>query len=172
VFRVLALWGMTSICAWTAQESVDNPEYKAWASFKAGSFATLFEVQETPSCSLETETTVTLVALNADRALIAVKTRRSTNAAGEDPPDTEEREIPALVPWGRLSPSNKDGIEEISVAGRSFLCHWREEENEQRRIRTWTAAGVPGGVVRKITTERGPERTLTIQELIRWKIAP
>jgi hypothetical protein len=171
VIRMLALGGIVSACAWTAQESVENPEYKAWASFKPGSYVTLNEVQDSKSIRIDTETTLSLLDLNADRALVEVKTRQSADADSGDPP-AEERRIPALVPWGQLRTPSKDGIEEISIRGRKFLCHWVEEENEGRRTRTWNTVGVPGGVVRRMITTEGSERTVTVQEAILWKGVP
>jgi hypothetical protein len=171
VIRMLALGGILSACAWTAQETVENPEYKAWASFKPGSYVTLNDVQDSTSIALGTETTLSLLDLNADRALLEVKTRTSFDADIEDLPP-REREIPAFVPRGQLKTPSKDGIEEISVRGRKFLCHWVEEENEKGRIRTWNTVGVPGGVVRRMITLEGPGRTVTVQEATLWKSAP
>jgi hypothetical protein len=171
VIRMLVWGSLVTVGAWRAQECAENPDYKLWAPFKPGSWVTLETVKSPTATAPLFRSTLTLLDLNEDRALIEVSTKPLAGGDHADPL-IQQREIRAFVPRGLLKAPLGDGIEEISVAGTKFLCHWIEEMNDRARIRTWNTVGVPGGVIRRKITREGSGDAETVEEAVLWKLAP
>ena len=152
-----------------AQERVENPEYKAWASFKPGSYVKYREIREGKTLPVETELTLTLLELTGEKAVLEVHTVRSVGDNKAEMP-SENRSIPATIQSGELPVPDKEGIEEIQVAGKELMCSWVEYRvKKDTRVRIWAASYVPGGVIRKRTTMEGRNPSVTILDAVAWK---
>src|SRR5688572_24967322 len=77
-------------------EKIDNPAYKSWAKFKAGTTVTLKTESDMAGTKSDMETTTTLVELTADKAV--VETKMSMNAGGQkmDMP-AQKTDVPAKM---------------------------------------------------------------------------
>ena len=150
------------------QETAENPEYRSWSPFKAGTSVKLKEVAESGTI---TETLLTLIEVDEKKAVVEARVVRFSRGMKAEMP-VERREITALVPKEDLQPQGQlldTGEEEIQVAGRRILCRWTEvREAANVIVRTWTNSEVPGGIVRREIRTEGPTPSVIRLELVEW----
>lgn len=150
-----------------AQDKVDNPDYLGWSAFKVGSSVKFHQMSDVGGVKTESDITHLLVDLTDRKAVVEVITFTQRT---EQPRET--REIPAQISKDdpRLAPPLKQGEEDIQIAGKKIRCRWTETvEGVNTRIRTWTSAEVPGGLVRRDTRTQGEKPTLILLEAVEVK---
>jgi hypothetical protein len=147
------------------QDKIENPEYKAWAGCKPGTFTTVKQAFETAGIKSVIESTVTLVEIDKDKAVLETKSKATAPPGGAGNPRTDKQTIPAKVAKDDLGKDSskakvKEGDEEIEVGGKKVKCHWVETTAELRgsnlRHKIWHSPEVPGSMV-KMEQEEGPE---------------
>lgn len=152
--------GILMIC----QDKVENPEYKAWAGSKPGTFTTVKQSFETRGIKTEIESTVTLIEIDNDKAVIESKSKANGPPGGRGDARTDKRTIPGMIGKNDLDkgPSKaeiKEGDEEIDIASKKVQCHWVETTAELRgskfRRKIWKSPDVPGSIV-KMEQEEEP----------------
>jgi len=129
-----------------ALQDIDNPEYQRWAACKVGSWVKMKSEIEVAGnkIAVPNTMTVTLMELDEKQAVVEqVLTNEIDSAASEKP---KKRTYKAKL---RKKESNeKEGDEEIEVAGKKMTCHWVEVTAAAGSSKTWTHPDVPGGTVR------------------------
>jgi len=138
---------MNLLLALAVQDLIDNPEYKAWASFKPGSTIT-YKVQMAGSDATgDQKSTLKSV---GDAEVVVEQTSKS---------GTIERKIPAKV-----SPADSkklgEGEEEIEIAGKKMATRWMEVEKpgpsgKKMTVKYWAVEDIPGRAVRIEMTSGG-----------------
>jgi len=131
---------------------VDNPEYKAWASFKVGSSRTLTGVHTGGFSSTKVSYPSTLVKVTADQVTL--------HGGGPVPAKLDQKDIKYV------------GEESVNVMGKTFKCKvyemakktWNAASGGQKSSqgKLWISDEVPGGVVKSENqlTEPGPSEGL------------
>ena len=135
------------------QDQVDNPEYKAWASFKPGSW-----VKRETLWAREKPYEIKLVLKSVSENELQVE--MTAPVIDQPKPVIRDVGITARVP----APGTKylaEGNQEIEVAGRKLRCHWVEYEinspiHGPQVTREWTSGEVPGGTVRIDDRRKNP----------------
>ncbi len=165
----------------------DNPAYKSWAKFKPGSMVRVkhiqtkvklkwvkvgdkFMLEEDSQTKKEkhAEKTRTLIEINADQAVIEVKTWNLVD--GKKTETAAEKEV---VPARLAKPEDeqvKEPDEEITVGGKAIKCKVASSTTVHVKtdvlVRRWTSDTVPGGVVRFVgTIDTSTDRIGVVQDV-------
>jgi hypothetical protein len=117
--------------------------------------------------AIEAEILYTLVDITDRKVVLEVKTTRYWGDTRTELP-AEKLEIHGQIPRDYLTAPTHEGVEEILAGGKKLMCRWREIESAGMRVRTWTAADVPGGRVRRQITVSGVKPSVTLVEIVRW----
>jgi uncharacterized protein YfaS (alpha-2-macroglobulin family) len=147
---------------------VDNPEYKAWASFKVGSSRTLTGKSTGGFKTIEESNQSILEKVENDKVMILTHT--STDGRPSARPDLD-KPLPLAA---RIDAKDMKyvGEESIQVMGKTFKCKvyetpkktWNAASGGQKSSQTkkWMCDDVPGGLVKVevYITEPGPSEGL------------
>jgi len=146
---------MTSILAaalallGTVQE-VDNLQYKYWSGCKPGSWVKMTMVMEQGGQKYESEMTYKLLELKDGLAVVEV-TGKSKIGAQEIAIPAQKQEIKAKEPADKTK-IEKEGDEEIEVAGKKLKCHWYQfvskEGDQESKGKAWMSMDIPGGMAK------------------------
>src|SRR5438094_514601 len=79
--RMLTLCGLILVCGTVRAGQVENPQYKDWAKYKAGTSTTIATTSDAGGQTSKMETKTTLKEVGADKLTIEVTT--SMEAAGQ-----------------------------------------------------------------------------------------
>jgi hypothetical protein len=143
-----------SSMAW-GQEKLENPEYKAWASFQAGAWVKHRHVEDSADAVTEREITNRLIELTPERAVLEVEIVKMAHGIRADL-RRDRLEIPARIGIDRCSDrvedrEVKEGEEELTVAGTKLKCRCVEIVEISRSGRSsskvWSFREVPGEIV-------------------------
>ncbi|MCK4659581.1 MAG: hypothetical protein KAV82_08695 [Phycisphaerae bacterium] len=176
------MFGLVSASSGLAAEEkkVDNPQYKHWAQFKPGSYATLKMVAIVAGTTSNVSMTRTLKEITAEKAVVEIKTIMQVAGQNMEQPPTLQP-IPAKFTEKELKEQQKqeqegkikEGKEEIKVAGKTFKAKWVETEFKQSgmtiKSKTWTSEEVPGQLLRTASTTEGSVQTKSTGELVKFK---
>lgn len=152
--------------------------YRGWVACGLQSTVTTEDVRYmAPGIRMISTTSLTLSALDADKATVDMVVRNRIEGGTDAVPPTEvlqEIEIPAVTPQPdacELVPSPEDatestGEETLQVAGQDVPCRWelKSYRNGPHRIslKTWHSDRIPGGVARFESRVEGmPEQDST-----------
>ena len=129
-----------------ALQDGENPEYKRWASFKAGSWVKMKSEIDTSGQKMElpVETTFTLVEVDDKKVVVEEATLNTLQP--KDSPKQEKARKRTYQATRRQKDEVKEGDEEIDVAGKKIACHWIEVKSSAASVKTWTSPDVPGMV--------------------------
>jgi len=122
-----------------AQDQVDSPEYKGWASFKPGSSVTYkYSPQEGGQ-------KITLKSVGESEVVIETEIIYNGKPAGK----AIERKIPAKIAAADAPKDVKRGEEEIEVGGKKLKCRTVEFERKLASGKTiamkiWANDEIPG----------------------------
>jgi hypothetical protein len=130
-------------------QAKDNLEYTFWSEHKTGSWVKIKMEMEAQGAKVVIEAQHTLLELATDKAVVEQKNKVTLNGAAQ-PDVTEKAEIfkdkdkdknPITV--------EKEGDEEIEVAGKKLKCHWVEgPQKDMTRAKLWLHKDIPGGIAK------------------------
>jgi hypothetical protein len=129
-------------------QDVDNPQFKYWSGCKAGSWVKMTMNMETGGQKIEGEMTYKLLELKDDVAIVEV-TGKSKVGGQEYPIPPTKQEIKAKEPADKVK-IEKEGDEEIEVAGKKLKCHWFEftSKGSEKKSKAWMSMDIPGGMAK------------------------
>ena len=143
---VLALAAFLSM----AQDKED-PRYKYWSSCKAGSWVkSRMEVEQPGGQKMEMEQVQKLLEITAEK--ITVEISGTMKMAGKEMPmPARKQEITLKDAKGDVK-IEKEGDEEIEVAGKKLACHWYEmtvkSGAQEMKMKAWMSTEIPGGTAK------------------------
>ncbi|MBI3830571.1 MAG: hypothetical protein HY291_13705 [Planctomycetes bacterium] len=168
-FAGLALLGLSGL---VRAETIDNPEYKHWSQYKAGTWVTWKQTTDAAGNKSVTETTLKLVEVNADKAVI--ETLMKMEVAGQkieqpaqkrDVPAKIEKPAPVKQEEVKDAPKPKEGEDTVTVAGKALKCKTIETTldaaGQKGTTKAWTSDEVPGQMVKSET--KTPQVTMTME---------
>jgi hypothetical protein len=128
-------------------QAKDNPEFGYWSEHKAGSWVKLKLEMEAQGAKILVEAHHTLLEVGADKVVVEQKNKVSANGQAQ-PESTEKEEIfkdkdknPVTV--------EKEGDEEIEVAGKKMKCHWIDgSQKDGTKVKFWLSKEIPGGIAK------------------------
>jgi hypothetical protein len=131
-------------------QDVENPQFKYWSSCKPGSWVKMRMEMDNGGSKIESETKHTLLELKDGVAVIEI-TGKSKMGAKEFTLPVQKQEIKAKEPPDKVK-IDKEGDEEIEVAGKKMKCHWYEFTNKagekETKNKAWMSMDIPGGMAR------------------------
>jgi hypothetical protein len=158
---ILAVLASVVLAENKAEDKVDNPHYKLWASFKPGTTCkaqaiTVIDDGKAVTTS-RTVITTTLEELTPDEATIKFTGEEET-ANGPVSTLTITTHVRAKISPSTTRPlpgifEKGEGDEEITVLGKKYKTHWAERGTRfgETRLTVWTSAEVPDGLVKQVT---------------------
>ena len=152
------------LIALLAQEG-ENPDYRAWASFKAGSWVKL----RIRGGASEKDVTVRLVQVTPEQVVVerSTRTRLGTRTVAEAP---YLESIPARK--ARAGTVVREGEEEVEAGGRRLrtkVLELDQREGERvLRVKLWASPEVPGGAVKMDVRPAGADRPELVLEAVEW----
>ncbi len=174
----LALLVAGQVAPSLAYEMGDNPEYKSWASFKAGSMVTLKMISDAGGNKTEMTNTMELLEISGDKAVIQTTTVMVV-AGNEMKMPPQKREIMAKMKMAEPAANTKEGpkakesSEDVTVEGTTYKCKVTESTNEANGVKSvaksWTSDEVPGGLVKMESTSSGAMSAKTSLTLVKAK---
>lgn len=153
---------LASILAFLAAvQEVDNLQYKYWANCKPGSWVKMKMEMEIGGQKGDSEMTYKLLEVKPDMVIVEVS-GKSKFGGQEYPVAPQKQEFKAKEPADKTK-IEKEGDEEIEVAGKKLKCHWYQFSNKVGETETkgkgWMSMDIPGGMAKG---EMKPSGTTTI----------
>jgi len=143
---------IVSLLALVAQSK--NPEYDHWAQCKVGSWTKITIEGEIGGQKAIMETTHTLLEVGKEKAVVERK-MKMTLAGKEQPEQADKEDVPSDRDPNPVK-IEKEGDEEIQVAGKKFKCHWIQgTQGEKTKVKMWLSKEIPGGIARGEISEEG-----------------
>jgi len=125
----------------------DNPEFGYWSAHKTGSWVKLKMEMDAQGVKVVVDATHTLLETGADKILVEQKTK--ITAAGMEQPETTTKEEILKDKEKEPIKIEKEGDEEIDVAGKKLQCHWIEgTQKEGTKVKFWLSKEIPGGIAK------------------------
>ncbi|MCX5683086.1 MAG: hypothetical protein NT049_05300 [Planctomycetota bacterium] len=159
-----------------AEDMVDNPAYKLWASFKAGAMVKSEMNTTAGEMKTQIEQTQTLKEVTPEKAVVEIKMTMLMSGNKTEMP-ANSIEIPAKIEKGKLAAKPdaevKEGAEAIEVAGKKLQCKWTETKMKQGEMtimsKVWTAAEIPGSVAKMESKTEGTVKSETTMKIVEYK---
>jgi hypothetical protein len=159
-----------------AEDMVDNPAYKLWASFKAGAMVKTEMNTVAGDMKTQMEQTQTLKEVTPEKAVVEVKMAMIMSGNKTEMP-ANTMEIPAKIEKAKLVAAAdaevKEGTEEIDVAGKKMQCKWTETKMKQGDMtitsKVWTAPEIPGSVAKMESKTEGEVKSQTSMKVVEFK---
>jgi hypothetical protein len=163
---MLILYGfLQALVFLSIPQQLENPEYKYWVGFKAGSWVKYkFEAPGAPA-TMEIQQLRTLVEITPDKVKLDQADLVIMNGK-ERPSPPSPNTYDAKCPKEQKIVSQKE--EELEVAGKKLKCLRVEMLTEgggaKITVIHWMAAEIPGGIAKtEYTTEIGGQASRTIK---------
>ena len=150
-----------------ATQESDNLEYKQWASCKVGSWVKMRSEIEVAGNKLPVPNEMTTTLIDVDETKAVVEQVLATDIAGAAPEKAKKKTHRAKI--SRKDSNEKEGDEEIDVAGKKLTCHWVEVKAAAAGTKTWTHPDVPGGIVRLEITVGADKTRITRLYATSWE---
>jgi hypothetical protein len=159
-----------------AEDMVDNPAYKLWASFKVGAMVKTEMNTVAGDMKTQMEQTQTLKDVTPEKAVVEVK-MAMTVAGNKTEMPASAMEIPAKIEKGKIATKPdvevKEGSEEIEVAGKKMQCKWTETKMKQGDMtitsKVWTAPEIPGSMAKMESKTEGEVKRETSMKVVEFK---
>jgi hypothetical protein len=166
---VLAMAAFLSMAQDKPAELKDNPLFKYWTDCKAGSWVKMTMEIDQGGQKVETEQIQKLLEVAEDKVVLEVSGKMKM-AAGEFPLPARKQDVKAKEPGDKVK-IEKEGDEEIEVAGKKLKCHWYELTIEvgpkPMKMKAWMAKEIPGGLAK---SEMSPEgQKMMVMIAVEWE---
>lgn len=166
---------MKSMLVWavallgTSQE-IDNPQFKYWSGCKLESWVKLRMEMDRGGNKVSTEMMYKLLELKDDLAIVEI-TGKSKVGDREFPIPSQKQEIKAKESSGKIQ-IEKEGDEEIEVAGKKLKCHCYEFSlkagEKSTKTKAWMSPDVPGGMAKVEMMPPGTQAPVTMTA-VEWE---
>lgn len=153
------------VAALLAQDA-ENPDYRAWADLKPGSWVKLKILAGTS----EKEVVVRLVQATPEQVVVERTTRvKLGSRTVTEAPYLEA--IPARKP--RTGTVLREGEEDVEAGGRRLRAKTMELEQRDGgrvlRVKLWSSPEVPGGALKMEARPEGADRPELVLEAVEWQ---
>jgi hypothetical protein len=165
------------------QDMVDNPQYKAWSSFKVGAMVKMTTTSEMDAGGQKMTTkmtmTTTLKELTADKAVLEIGGESEVAGTTTALP-ARKMDVPAKVakaaasqPAGTTVTKKGEGDEEVAVGDKKVKAHWVENEMTSAQMastsKVWNSAEIPGGMVKAESNMTKPMASKSTTVVVEFK---
>jgi hypothetical protein len=164
-----------TVCSAARADDSANPKYTAWSNFKAGSSSTVEADMDVQGNKFHISMVRTLVSIDADKAVVAIKSTVNVMGHDHDAPIRTET-ISAKGNPDSLSPT---GEKDVEAMGKTFKCKVFDAKGnpnavpdrsagpignvDNMKATVYVSDQVPGGLVRlESTTMTGKDLTFVL----------
>ena len=145
--HVSLAFAATALLSLAVQDKSPNPEFDYWSGHKTGSWVKLKMELEAQGVKVLVQTTHTLLEIGKDKAVVEQKNKVTAN--GQEQPETTEKEEILRDKDKDPIKIEKEGDEEIEVAGKKLKCHWIEgTQKDKTKAKFWLHKDIPGGIAK------------------------
>jgi hypothetical protein len=163
VLAVTALLGMV--------QEKDNPAFKYWSEWGIGSNTKYKMEMDQAGQKMEMETTMKL--LEKAEGKVVVESSGKMKIGGNEiatPPQKQEIKAKEAADKFKI---DKEGDEEIEVAGKKLKCHWVEMTQEaggkKMTVKAWMSKDIPGGMAKSEMTPEGAAAPMMKMVALEWE---
>ena len=136
----LVATALLSLCL----QAKEIPEFTYGSPHKAGSWVTLKTKMDASGVKMMVQSTRTLVEVGADKLVVEQKNKVAMNGM-EQPESTQKEEVLKDKEKDPIK-IEKEGDEEIEIAGKKLKCHWIEGTQKEAKVKFWASKEIPGGL--------------------------
>jgi hypothetical protein len=155
---ILALTALLAVV-----QDKEDPRFKYWSNCKVGSWVKTKMVIDQGEMKGEMEQTQKLVEVADDKLTIEISGNMKL-AGKERPIPPRKQEIKAKDTEGTVQ-IDKEGDEEIEIAGKMLKCHWYEMTVKAganpMKMKAWMSSEIPGGGA-KVEVTPPNQKTVTM----------
>jgi hypothetical protein len=158
-------------------EMIENQEFKAWSSQKAGAWVKFKMKNDMGEMKMEGETTTKLKEISDTKAVLEQTT--TFEMMGQKQTNTTTRTAEAKIKKGTDSEGSKveqlgEGDEEIEIKGKKYKCHWVQNKMTHPKrgtavIKTWRTDEIVGGAAKIEMSSEAPMKMTGSLVVIDWK---
>lgn len=151
-----------------AKKVKEHAMFKGWSEHKTGSWVKFLTVVAQPGLKIEVDLTLTLREITKDRGVVEHKTQFRASGGGSW--EENRREIILKERDSAPIKIEKEGDEEVKVAGRKFQCHWIQGtrgEDMRTKIKIWFSEDIPGGIAKSEVSGGGQDPNIKT-EAVAW----
>ena len=175
--RILMILAASSL--FPLLQDKDNPQYQYWAKWKVGAWAKHKMEMNRGGQAIESETVTKLLEMTEEKAVVeqAVKTKFNGQEMVLPP---RKQDVKAKEPAEKIK-IQKEGDEEIEIAGKKFASHWYEFELDpakgqpvppgtpgKMKMKAWMVKEIPGGLAKSEMTPEGAEMPMMKMVAVEW----
>lgn len=147
----------------------ENPAFKYWTEWKAGAWVKYKMDMDQGGQKMEMETVIKLLEASAEK--ITIETSGKMKIGGQEIATPAQKTD--VKPKDDKSPKiDKEGDEEIEVAGKKLKAHWiefsQEAAGKKMQMKAWLCKEVPGGLVKTVTTLEGGDAPMMKMAAVEW----
>lgn len=171
----------------TAQETIENPSYTAWAKTKIGTQVIQKTTSEVLGQKFESTITYKLLEIKDDKVVIEMITKSKVSGTEVEQPATKfdvakTTTVPTGmkkedVQQGRPEGVIGEGEETLKIRGKEYKTKWykykRSAEGMEIESQSWICMDVPNLLVKmnsKVTGKDPNQSTTTMMELVEIKL--
>lgn len=181
-----SLCGLALISIASAQETIENPSYAAWAKKKIGTQVIQKTTSEVMGQKFEATITYKLLEIKDDKVVVEMITKSKVSGTEVEQPATKidvtkSTTVPKGmkkedVQQGRPEGTIAEGEETLKVAGKEYKTKWfkykRSSEGTEIDSQSWICMDVPNLLVKMTSKVTGKDPNLnskTTMELVEIK---
>lgn len=150
---------MALLALLTLVQDKEDPRFKYWSSCKVGSWVKTRMAMEQGGMQFEMDQTQKLMDIADDKVTLEVSGTQKFNGK-ESPLRARKQEIKQKYKESEIQ-IEKEGDENIEVAGKSYKCHWLDMTTKSGpnpgHMKVWMTSEVPGGAIKaELTPPNSP----------------
>ena len=160
-------------------EKVDNPEFKSWSKYKAGTSKVEKQSIESNGMKVAVTSTTKLVEVSDDKCVIETESV-STLDGKEIKSPPMKRDVPKQVDkaqvgaeylkTGKPEGTTEEGKEKVKVGGTEYECKWYKTKaklpsDDEVTTQMWLNEDVPGLYVKMVSKSKGFASTTEATEI-------
>lgn len=164
-----------------ADDKVENPEFKNWSKFKAGTTVSMKTTIDAGGMKFEGAMTNKLVEVKDDKVVVETEAVSKVNgmefkvpAQKRDVVKTLDKPQPGFdAKTGKPEGTTEEGKEKVKVGGTEYECKWYKFKNKQKlptgeeeaEGQIWMSDDVPGMVVKMTTKTKSGGMSMEATEI-------
>ncbi len=180
-FAALAVAVALSAAVARGDDKVENPEFKGWSKFKAGTSVAMKMTTEAGGMKFEINMTNKLVEVKDDKLVVETESVTKLNGMDIKSP-AQKRDVAKMLgaapkgfdaKTGKPEGTTEEGKEKVKVGGTEYECKWYKFKSKQKlptgeeevEGQIWMSDDVPGTVVKMTSKMKSGGMTMEATEI-------
>lgn len=154
---------------WPLSQEKDNPQFTYWAAWKPGAWTKSKMEMEQNGQKVDMQITAKLLEVFPDK--LVVESSGVMKIKGQEIPSPSRKQEIKLKDE-KMGKIEKEGDEDVEIAGKKLACHWveftQDQQGKKMTARIWLAKEVPGGVAKTEMYLDGSTTPTMKMQAIEW----